>query len=105
MRACFNPHTSAALPATSGTMAPPTMATQMTPEPSAARLPKPSLARVNMVGNMMELNSPMASSDHPETVPTVLADTVNRMMTVAAAQANTLPGANSLSNQAPMNRP
>src|SRR6266404_2370766 len=105
MRASFSPHISAALPVTSGTTAPPTMATQMTPEPSAARLPKPSLARVNMVGNMMELNSPIASNDQPETMPTVFADTVSKMMTVAAAQANTLPGAKKRSSQAPMNRP
>jgi hypothetical protein len=37
------------------------MVRQMTPEPSAARLPSPSLASVKIVGNMMELNSPMAS--------------------------------------------
>jgi len=55
MSASFRPHRSAALPVTSGTMAPPTMAMQMTPEPSAARLPKPSLASVKIVGNMMEL--------------------------------------------------
>src|SRR6202158_5944910 len=105
MRAGFNPHRSAALPVTSGTTAPPTMATQMTPDPSAARLPRPSLARVKIVGNMMELNSPRASSDQPETLPTVFAETVKSMMTLAAAQANTLPGANSRSSQAPTNRP
>src|ERR1700676_5264801 len=105
MSACFNPHRSAALPVTSGTMAPPTMATQITPDPSAARLPRPSLANVKIVGNMMELNRPIASSDQPETNPVVFAEIVNRTMTVAAAQANTLPGANSRSNQAPMNLP
>ena len=74
MSASFRPHKSAALPVTSGTMAPPTIAMQMIPDPSAARLPKPSLASVKIVGNMMELNSPMASSDHPETRPVVFAE-------------------------------
>jgi hypothetical protein len=45
------------------------------------------------------------AGDQPETFPTVFAETVNRTMTVAAAQASTLPGANSRSSQAPMKRP
>ena len=49
------------------------MATQMIPDPSAARGPSPSQASVKIVGNMIELNSPTASSDQPDTAPTLLA--------------------------------
>ena len=67
---------------------------QMTPEPSAARVPKPSLASVKIVGNMMELKSPIDNRAHPEAGPLESAEKVSNAMTVAAAQANTLPGAN-----------
>src|SRR5258708_23741066 len=105
MSAYFKPHKSAALPVTSGTMAPPTMAMQITPEPSAARSPRPSLASVKIVGNMMELNKPIASSDQADTAPEVLAEIVSRAMTMPATQARTLPGENSRSTYEPMNRP
>src|ERR1700735_4715427 len=95
--AYFKPHKSAALPVRSGTMAPPTIAMQITPEPSAARSPRPSLASVKMVGNMMELNRPIATSDQADTAPDVLAEMVSNAITAAATHANTLPGENSRS--------
>ena len=78
-------------------MAPPTIAMQITPEPSAARSPRPSFASVKIVGNMMELNKPIASSDQADTAPEVLAEIVSKAMTAAATHANTLPGENSRS--------
>ena len=92
MSAIFSPERSAALPVIPGTIAPPTIAMQMTPDPSAVRLPRPSLARVKIVGNMMELNRPMASKDPAENCPTVLAEISSSAMTAAAAQESTLPG-------------
>jgi hypothetical protein len=73
-------------------IAPPTIAMQMIPEPSAARGPNPSQASEKMVGNMMELNNPMASSDHPATAPSVLAEINNSAITTAASHARILPG-------------
>jgi hypothetical protein len=81
------------------------MATQMMPEPSAARAPKPSQASEKMVGNMIELNNPIASSDPPASMPVVCADTNSSPSTAPAAQASTLPGENIRSSPAPMKRP
>src|ERR1700685_2403312 len=103
--ASFSPTQSAARPVINGTMAPPTMATQMMPEPSAARGPRPSLASEKIVGNMMELNNPMASSDQPETAPVEWAEVNNSAIAAAAAHANTLPGENTRSSKAPTKRP
>src|SRR6185312_13191537 len=103
--AAFNPMTSAAAPVITGTMAPPTMATQSTPEPSAVRGPSPSDASAKMVGNMMELNSPMESSDQPDIMPAVFADTSSSNTTMAALKASTLPGEIYFSTKAPMKRP
>ena len=43
---------------------------------------------------MMELNSPMASSDQPDTAPAVLPEIASSTITAAAAPASTLPGEN-----------
>ena len=68
------------------------MAMQIRPEPSAARSPRPSEASEKMVGNMIELTRPMASSDQPETAPLVLADTSSSRAARPPATASTLPG-------------
>src|SRR5262244_1069413 len=103
--AALSPITSAAAPVITGTMAPPTMATHSTPEPSAVRGPRPSEANAKMVGNMIELNRPMASNDQPDTAPTVLADTSSNTTTMVALKASTLPGETYFSTKAPMKRP
>jgi hypothetical protein len=51
--------------------APPTIATAMIPEAEAERRPRPSDASEKMVGNMIELQSPIARSDQPDTAPNV----------------------------------
>ena len=58
-----------------------------------------------MVGNMMELNKPIASSEYPETWPLVLAESNSSEMTTAATHDSTLPGEKTRSTYAPMNRP
>src|SRR5580658_10706700 len=83
---------STATPVSLGTTAPPTIATQMMPEPSAARGPRPSEASEKIVGNMIELNNPIASSDQPDKAPTLVAEIVSSISTAAAAHASTLPG-------------
>src|SRR5579862_4002206 len=96
---------STASPVSLGTTAPPTIATQMMPEPSAARGPSPSLASENIVGNMMELNRPMASSDQPEAGPETVIENTSSNTFIAPAQASTLPGENMRSSAEPMKRP
>ena len=77
----------------------------MMPEAEAERGPKPSDASEKMVGNMIELQSPIASSDQPDTAPVVCEEMNSRLMTPAAATASTLPGENTRSRYAPMKRP
>ena len=45
------------------------MAEQIIPDAWLVYLPKPCVPKEKMVGNMMELNKPMASSDHMATFP------------------------------------
>jgi len=71
-------------------MAPPTIATQIIAEPSAARGPKPSQAKAKMVGNMMEMNRPIASNAQPDTAPVAVADIKRSARTTAAADASTV---------------
>ena len=77
----------------------------MMPDPSAARRPSPSQARVKIVGNMIELARPIASSDQAATAPVELMDT--RISAIAAAEqpARTLPGVMRASTAEPMKRP
>ena len=77
----------------------------ITPDPSAARLPSPSLASEKIVGNMIELVSPIASSAQAETAPVVLAEIRISVIAPVATLASTLPGDTRASTYAPMNRP
>ncbi len=45
-----------------------------------------------IVGNMIELQSPIASNDQPDTGPVEDAETANNASTAAATHASTLPG-------------
>src|SRR6185369_6721698 len=99
------PVRSAVRPSKSGTMAPPTIAVAMMPEPSAARAPSPSLASEKIVGNMIELQSPIASSDQPDTAPVEDAEIASNASTAAATHASTLPGEKMRSTKDPANRP
>src|SRR5580658_2862499 len=96
---------STATPVSLGTTAPPTIATQMMPEPSAARGPSPSLASEKIVGNMIELKSPIANSDHPEAGPEASVENTSSNTFIAPAQASTLPGENIRNSAEPMKRP
>ncbi len=77
----------------------------MMPEAEAERGPRPSDASEKMVGNMIELQSPIARSDQPDTAPVVCEEMNNSVMTPAAATASTLPGENRRSRYEPMKRP
>ena len=68
-------------------MAPPTMAMQMMPEPSAVLVPNPSEASEKIVGNMIELHRPIASSAQPETSARLLAETTATRSPTAATTA------------------
>jgi len=81
-------------PVIGGTIAPPTMAMHMIPDPSAARLSSPSDASEKMVGNMTELNKPIARSEYPEVIPLVFAEIISNVITPPAAQASSFPGEN-----------
>src|SRR5580704_9417305 len=96
---------SATCPVNGGITAPPTIATAMMPEADAERAPRPSDASEKMVGNMIELQSPIARRDHPDIAPIVCEETNSRVMTPAAATASTLPGENKRSTYEPMKRP
>ena len=81
------------------------MATAMMPEAEAERGPSPSDANEKIVGNMIELQRPIASNDQPDTAPIVCEEMNSSVMTPAAATASTLPGENKRSRYAPMKRP
>src|SRR5580693_6935279 len=96
---------SATCPVNGGITAPPTIATAMMPDADAERGPRPSDASEKMVGNMIELHSPIARRDQPDTAPVVCEALNSRLMTPADAAASTLPGENTRSRYEPMKRP
>src|SRR5271156_3140674 len=98
-------NTSATWPVNGGMTAPPTIATAMIPEAEAERGPRPSDASEKMVGNMIELQRPIARSDQPDTAPVVCEEMNSSVMTPADATASTLPGENKRSRYEPMKRP
>src|SRR5215469_18098793 len=80
---------SATWPVNGGITAPPTIAIAMMPEAEAERGPKPSDASEKMVGNMIELQRPIARSDQPDAAPVVCEEMNSNVMTPAAAAAST----------------
>ena len=64
IKAIFHPFISAIKAKNGGINAPPEMQVQSKPEAFGLKSPKPSIAIVKIVGNMIELNSPIASAVH-----------------------------------------
>ena len=73
-------------------MAPPTIAVHKIPDPWAVYWPIPCMARVNMVGNMMELNRPMLRMDQKATPPLEIMATVNSITLIMPYVASRFPG-------------
>ena len=84
---------SAVKPNKPGIKAPPTIAVQSKPEPFGLKSPKPSMAKVKMVGNIMELNKPIANTVHIENSPPVFIVNKSNTMAPMLNIASTLPGA------------
>ena len=84
MKARWTPMRSASRPCRYGISAPPTIAITSRLEALLVRRPSPSMPSVKMVGNMMELNSPMAMMLHMATRP-VLVMVVASSTTTASA--------------------
>ena len=73
-------------------MAPPAMAVQRIPDPSGFSSPRSSMANVNMVGNMMELNSPTLNIETIAITPVVDMEMATIKTAPNANPPKTLPG-------------
>src|SRR3569833_1448614 len=93
------------IPLTSGIMAPPTMAMHKMPEPFGAASPSPSTARAKIVGNMMELQRPIAMMAAAAVAPVENDDSSASAAAKAPQTASATPGGTTLSTPAPINRP
>ena len=69
------------------------MAIHSKPEACAFKSPKPSSDKVNIVGNIMELNNPTAKIDHMDSSPVVLIEIRIMAMAKKAKIPKTFPGA------------
>ena len=92
-------------PYSGGIIAPPTMPVHSNPEPFGFKLPKPLSDNVNIVGNIIELNSPMAKILHIDINPFEFADRKIRKIAIKAKKLSTLPAWKILVRQLPMNLP
>ena len=63
------------------------------PDACAFNSPKPSKVRVNIVGNIMELNNPTAKIDHIEISPCVFIEIAIITIASKAKILSTFPGA------------
>ena len=86
-------------------MAPPTIAIHKSPEPLGFNSPIPSIAKVNMVGNIIELNKPTARILHIDINPVVLIEIRINKMAIEAKMLNTFPGFIIFVRYEPIKRP
>ena len=84
---------------------PPTIIEQRIPEACVFSSSIPSLAKAKIVGNIIELKSPMANRLIIENNPSVLIESRMSDMAQRAAIISILEGANLLLRCAPMKRP
>ena len=99
------PILSANIPCSRGIIAPPTIAIQRIPEPWLVNFPSFFSPSANMVGNMMELQRPMASTDHMANLPWLKMVIISNVIAVNAFAARHFSGATLLSINDPMNLP
>ena len=99
------PIESAKKPCKTGTNAPPTIAIHKIPDPCDVCLPKPITAKLKIVGNIIELASPISNTAHIATAPLVVIAISNKITALTALKAKTLPAAIFCITAAPMNRP
>lgn len=84
---------------------PPTIAKHNQPEPLLVSGPSLSIATEKIVGNMIELNKPIASTEYKATSPWVKIVVNNNAITQQALNAIALEGAIFCSKAEPIKRP
>ena len=92
INAILKPKLSVNFPYKGGIIAPPTIAVHNKPDPFGFNSPIPSMAKVNIVGNIIELNNPTARMLHMLNNPDVLIDIIMSEMASVAKIPSTLPG-------------
>ena len=78
-------------PYNGGIIAPPTIPVHNNPDPFGFKLPKPLSDNVNIVGNIIELKSPMAKILHIDINPFEIADRKIKKIAISAKKLSTLP--------------
>ena len=81
------------------------MAITNTPDPFPVIAPKPSIESVKMLGNMMELNKPIATMVHTATEPKLSIVAITSRNAVNAAMPSSVPVRIFCSRPEPINRP
>ena len=84
---------------------PPTIIVQRIAEACVFISPSPSLLNAKIVGNIIELNSPMNNKLHIDNSPSALIEMRMSRMTIDEESISTLAGANTLVRYAHIKRP
>ena len=92
MNAVLKPDESVITPNIGGITAPPTIAVQSKAEPFGLSFPNPAMARVNIVGNMMELNNPINNAVQNAKRPVLDIVRISKKMAPVAKTVNKIAG-------------